>query len=155
MDGPPFPVPHAHEGGLPFCPMFPCSCCNRTHVTALHRSLAGALEESARAASEGSEGRFSRRCADMMRMVSCRICDPEVGTGLKPKICAATCDGWFKACRSEAVWVSESALHLIREGFPLTLVSSGRTILDLIPSVGRWCLVLPQQYPAGYLCAAN
>ena len=46
------------------------------------------MEESARAG--GGEGSFSRRCAEMMRVVACRVCDPQV---LSEKILrAAECD---------------------------------------------------------------
>ena len=51
------------------CSQFPCTCCNRSHILAIHQEV-GAVRE---------DGAFSRRCADMTVLMACRICDPEVG----------------------------------------------------------------------------
>ncbi|KAF5831966.1 hypothetical protein DUNSADRAFT_12330 [Dunaliella salina] len=42
---------------------------------------------------------LSGRCADMLTLMACRVCDPEVGVGMKPAVCHATCNAWYAACK--------------------------------------------------------
>ncbi|GAX80968.1 hypothetical protein CEUSTIGMA_g8403.t1 [Chlamydomonas eustigma] len=92
----PYPQLQVLEGGLPFCPQFPCTCCNRSHITAMHRSMAGAFDEPSSLSSS-----FSSRCAEMLKIIACRPCDPMVGVGLKEKVCRHTCKAWLSACRND------------------------------------------------------
>mmetsp|Transcript_7324 Transcript_7324/g.18166 ORF Transcript_7324/g.18166 Transcript_7324/m.18166 type:complete len:277 (-) Transcript_7324:161-991(-) len=92
------PGPPQHTGGgLPVCPQYSCSCCTRATVLSILRQLAPGLGT----AGEGSEGSLSAKCADMTTLMACRVCDPEVGLGLKPTVCAATCGLWHRACASD------------------------------------------------------
>jgi hypothetical protein len=44
---------------------------------------------------------FSAACRSVMALLSCRVCDPEVGTGHRQPICEKTCDSWLRACAED------------------------------------------------------
>ncbi|KAG1667512.1 hypothetical protein FOA52_013702 [Chlamydomonas sp. UWO 241] len=88
----PYPVPMSHSGGLPFCPQFPCTCCNHSHALLIQRTLQGP---------DGLPGGVSPGCAATTALVACRVCDPEVGTGAKPAVCTSMCDRWLSACAND------------------------------------------------------
>ncbi|KAG2496027.1 hypothetical protein HYH03_005949 [Edaphochlamys debaryana] len=86
----PYPPAYFVPGGLPVCSQFTCSCCNRTHALAVARALRSAAEDPG----------FPRACLAWQTRMACRVCDPEVGVGLKPTVCRSACDAWLSACAS-------------------------------------------------------
>ncbi|PNH06803.1 30S ribosomal protein S17, chloroplastic [Tetrabaena socialis] len=70
---------------------YTCSCCNRGHALAIYRALRAVADDP----------RFSRACLAWQTRLACRVCDPEVGVGLKPAVCRSACDEWLAACRDE------------------------------------------------------
>ncbi|KAG2437532.1 hypothetical protein HYH02_011175 [Chlamydomonas schloesseri] len=87
----PYPPAYFQPTALPVCSQYTCSCCNRTHALGIYRSLRPAMEDAG----------FSRACLAWQTRMACRVCDPEVGVGLKPMVCRDTCDAWLAACREE------------------------------------------------------
>jgi len=101
----PYPPPRLTGQGLPICPQFSCSCCARPHVLAILRSLAPGVSSitskgAVRSAVAGSGG-LSSSCTEATLLMGCRICDPQVGMGLKPAVCSTTCDSWHAACAED------------------------------------------------------
>ncbi|KAG2429358.1 hypothetical protein HXX76_011124 [Chlamydomonas incerta] len=87
----PYPPAYFQPTPLPVCSQYTCSCCNRTHALGIYRSLRPAMEDAG----------FGRACLAWQTRMACRVCDPEVGVGLKPTVCRDTCDAWLSACREE------------------------------------------------------
>ncbi|EFJ48818.1 hypothetical protein VOLCADRAFT_90464 [Volvox carteri f. nagariensis] len=87
----PYPPAYFQTLRLPACSQYTCSCCNLTHALAIHRALSAAREDPT----------FSRTCLSWHTRMSCRVCDPEVGVGIKPTVCRGVCDQWWSACRDE------------------------------------------------------
>lgn len=87
----PYEGPGHSEILFPYCEQHQqCSCCNASHVVAIGRSLQLYDIEP-----------LSESCSTMTEQLACRICDPEVGTGLKQRVCARTCEKWFSRCRHD------------------------------------------------------
>lgn len=99
----PFPPPSYSEITFPFCKQYQqCSCCNASHVVALERSLQTYDTEP-----------FSSSCQAMTAQLACRICDPEVGTGQKQRLCASTCQKWYSSCQHDYFSYSTFSQHLV------------------------------------------
>lgn len=67
-----------------------CSCCNASHALAIHRSLQSTDAEP-----------MSDGCYAITAQMACRSCDPEVGMGLKDRVCTHTCQNWLNACQHD------------------------------------------------------
>lgn len=81
------------KSALPFslCQQYQqCTCCNASHVLAIHRSLQVVDSEP-----------MSDACYAMTAQLACRPCDPEVGMGLKERVCLQTCQNWLHACHDD------------------------------------------------------
>jgi len=99
----PVPPPSYSEITFPFCEQYQqCSCCNASHVVALERSLQTHDAE-----------RLSSSCQAMTAQLACRICDPEVGTGQKQRLCASTCQKWYSRCQHDYFSYSTFSQHLV------------------------------------------
>ena len=99
----PFPPPSYSEITFPFCEQYQqCSCCNASHVVALERSLQTYDTEP-----------LSSSCEAMTAQLACRICDPEVGTGQKQRLCASTCQKWYSRCQHDYFSYSTFSQHLV------------------------------------------
>ncbi|DBA66916.1 TPA: hypothetical protein ACH3X2_002035 [Trebouxia sp. C0005] len=99
----PFPPPSYSEITFPFCEQYQqCSCCNASHVVALERSLQTYDTEP-----------LSSSCQAMTAQLACRICDPEVGTGQKQRVCASTCQKWYSRCQHDYFSHSTFSQHLV------------------------------------------
>ena len=99
----PFPSPSYSEITFPFCEQYQqCSCCNASHVVALERSLQTYDTEP-----------LSSSCQAMTAQLACRICDPEVGTGQKQRVCANTCQKWYSRCQHDYFSYSTFSQHLV------------------------------------------
>ena len=87
----PYKQPSNSDILFPFCEQYQhCSCCNASHVVAVSRTLAA--QDSAP---------LSSGCQAMTAKLACSICDPEVGTGGKQRICANTCTQWYSQCQRD------------------------------------------------------
>ncbi len=99
----PFPPPSYSEITFPFCEQYQqCSCCNASHVVALERSLLTYDTEP-----------LSSSCEALTAQLACRICDPEVGTGQKQRLCASTCQKWYSRCQHDYFSYSTFSQHLV------------------------------------------
>mmetsp|Transcript_27302 Transcript_27302/g.51983 ORF Transcript_27302/g.51983 Transcript_27302/m.51983 type:complete len:289 (+) Transcript_27302:32-898(+) len=68
-----------------------CTCCNSSHTAMIQHSLDNVF----------SSADVSSRCRSATSMLSCRVCDPEVGVGNKHAICESTCNDWYESCRGD------------------------------------------------------
>ncbi|KAK3282378.1 hypothetical protein CYMTET_9880 [Cymbomonas tetramitiformis] len=80
----------SRQNSLTFCHQYKdCSCCNVSHTANIQRNLEHVLH--------GDE--VSSSCKAFSSLMACRVCDPEVGVGLKWPLCESTCTEWFEACQ--------------------------------------------------------
>jgi hypothetical protein len=68
-----------------------CTCCNSSHTASMQHSLQSVFDAND----------FSAACRSVMALLSCRVCDPEVGTGHRQPVCEKTCDSWLRACAED------------------------------------------------------
>lgn len=73
------------------CPMYTCSCCNRTHAMQIYRKVNPLSEDE----------NFSPSCLAHVHKLLCRLCDPEVGVGIKRTVCTSMCDAFYDECSDE------------------------------------------------------
>mmetsp|Transcript_4123 Transcript_4123/g.4721 ORF Transcript_4123/g.4721 Transcript_4123/m.4721 type:complete len:266 (-) Transcript_4123:323-1120(-) len=82
----------AKQQGMTFCQQWSsCTCCSPKHAAAMQYIAESVYE---------SQG-VSRSCIAYSSMMTCRVCDPSVGIGLKKTVCGGTCNEWFKACKDD------------------------------------------------------
>lgn len=87
----PYPPPR-NMGVLPFCSEYAaCTCCEHQHIAQIYHGLRAVLVDAS----------FSPQCASYLGKLACRVCDPLVGTGQRPKVCRHLCDSFFGACADE------------------------------------------------------
>lgn len=123
----PYPRPRRVE--LPFCQQYGCSCCNASHALTLQRA--------SRVIAEDED--LSRDCKLGLLRLACRVCDPEVATGVKTHICADTCRSLYQACAQDffAYDASNGFISPCSEQSSGMLVCSQLT--DLVSSAADFC----------------
>ncbi|GMH41698.1 hypothetical protein BSKO_09608 [Bryopsis sp. KO-2023] len=87
----PYQPPKRSIVDLPLCEKYQsCSCCNASHVLTIRKSLEVSVFENPDLLED---------CKQSLKEIPCRVCDPEVGVGLKEKVCQSKCEHWFSSCR--------------------------------------------------------
>jgi len=107
---------------LPFCSEHQrCTCCNASHAIAIQRQLSGLIGDAS----------TTSQCKSISKKMFCRVCDPQVGAGVKTSVCRTTCDSWYSSCQSSFFDFDVSSGLLIPSGeFPQrNLVSAQLTVL--------------------------
>ena len=102
-----------------------CTCCDAGHTASVLAQLAPAL----------ASQELSHECKRLTQVVSCRPCDPEVGTrgagqprGTLGPLCGSLCEMWYEACRLGFYTFDGTALRPCDEGRSLVC----RRLEDLI-----------------------
>lgn len=89
IDGAKFPK---LSKGLSLCHQYrDCTCCNSSHTALMQYNLDNVL----------SSMDVTPKCRAFMTMLTCRVCDPEVGVGGKQALCDSTCNDWYDSCKKD------------------------------------------------------
>lgn len=114
---------------LPFCKQYGCSCCNASHALTLQRG--------SRVIAEDED--LSQDCKLGLLRLTCRVCDPQVGVGIKKHICRDTCSSLFDACAQD-FFSYDSGSGLVS---PCSEQTSGMLVCsqltDLVSSAAEFC----------------
>eukprot|EP00741_Cyanophora_paradoxa_P002509 tig00000076_g2433.t1 len=116
-------APPGPQPGLSFCRHYTKnSCCLRNHTDLVLAELLPTIK------ADLASKPFSPKCTEATIEAKCAICEPAVGMGMLPTVCASFCKRWHRACADDLFSFSESKQRLVPCGAEELICSPGKLV---------------------------